>query len=177
MQNFQILALQEKAQVAMEHTFRLELLALRAMLLQNTWLQVYFPLWFVVYSVHYCVEKHSFPFLTGRLTSKSDVYSFGVVLLELLSGKRAMGDESIGGAEGSLVNWAKPFLSEGRQFSRIMDTKLRGEYSKRGAQAASFLTFRCLHVDPKNRPPMVEVLAELEQLQVRRVSPRTTLKQ
>ncbi|KAI3450061.1 hypothetical protein Pfo_006726 [Paulownia fortunei] len=112
---------------------------------------------------------------SGRLTSKNDVYSFGVVLLELLSGRRAMGDETIGGAEGTLVGWAKPFLGDARQFSRIMDTKLRGEYSKKGAQAASSLALRCLYIDPKNRPPMVEVLAELEQLQALRNSPRAKM--
>ncbi|XP_020550442.1 probable serine/threonine-protein kinase PBL3 isoform X2 [Sesamum indicum] len=109
---------------------------------------------------------------SGRLTSKSDVYSFGVVLLELLSGKRALGDESIGGAEGKLVEWAKPFLGDNRHFSRIMDTRLRGEYSKRAAQTVASLAFRCLFVDPKNRPPMLDVQAELEQIQALRNSPR-----
>ncbi|GFP97609.1 protein kinase 2b chloroplastic [Phtheirospermum japonicum] len=112
---------------------------------------------------------------SGHLTPKSDVYSFGVVLLELLSGRRAMGDETIGGPTSTLVEWAKPFLGEGKQFSRIMDTRLRGEYSKKGAQAASSLALRCLCVDPKNRPTMVEVLAELEQQQAVQSSPQAKL--
>ncbi|KAI3461176.1 hypothetical protein Pfo_017839 [Paulownia fortunei] len=112
---------------------------------------------------------------SGHLTPKSDVYSFGVVLLELLSGRRAMGDETIGGAQGTLVDWAKQFLGEGKQFSRIMDTRLRGEYSKKGAQAASSLVLRCLYMDPKNRPTMVEVLAELEQQQALQSSPQAKL--
>ncbi|KAL0460905.1 UNVERIFIED_CONTAM: putative serine/threonine-protein kinase PBL3 [Sesamum latifolium] len=112
---------------------------------------------------------------SGRLTPKSDVYSFGVVLLELLSGRRAMGDETLGGAEGTLVDWAKQFLGDARQFSRIMDTRLRGEYSKKGAQAASSLALRCLYNDAKNRPSMVEVLAELEQMQALQSSPQARL--
>ncbi|KAL0371031.1 UNVERIFIED_CONTAM: putative serine/threonine-protein kinase PBL3 [Sesamum angustifolium] len=112
---------------------------------------------------------------SGRLTSKSDVYSFGVVLLELLSGKRASGDESICGAEGKLVDWAKPFLGDNRHFSRIMDTRLRGEYSKRAAQTVASLAFRCLSVDPKNRPPMPDVQAELEQIQALGNSPRAKM--
>ncbi|KAK6138277.1 hypothetical protein DH2020_027968 [Rehmannia glutinosa] len=112
---------------------------------------------------------------SGHLTPKSDVYSFGVVLLELLSGRRAMGDETIGGAQGTLVDWAKQFLGDGKQFSRIMDTRLRGEYSKKGAQAASLLALRCLYMDPKNRPTMVEVLAELEQQQTLQSSPQAKL--
>ncbi|CAA2977858.1 Protein kinase 2B, chloroplastic [Olea europaea subsp. europaea] len=113
---------------------------------------------------------------TGHLTPKSDVYSFGVVLLELLSGKRAMGDETIGGPEDMLVDWAIPYLRDNRQFSRIMDTRLRGEYSRKGAQAAASLALRCLQTDAKNRPAMIEVHAALEQLQatkdVSRNSPR-----
>ncbi|XP_051142910.1 probable serine/threonine-protein kinase PBL3 [Andrographis paniculata] len=112
---------------------------------------------------------------SGHLTSKSDVYSFGVVLLELLSGRRAMGDESIGGTEGTLVDWAKQYLGESRQFSRIMDTRLRGEYAKKGAHTAAMLALKCLCNDPKNRPTMVEVLAELEQLQTLETSPRAKL--
>ncbi|PIN09429.1 Serine/threonine protein kinase [Handroanthus impetiginosus] len=112
---------------------------------------------------------------SGHLTSKSDVYSFGVVLLELLSGRRALGDETIGGTEGTLVDWAKQFLGDNRQFSRIMDTRLRGEYSKRGAQVACSLALRCLYNEPRNRPSMDEVLAELEQLQAIQNSPQAKL--
>ncbi|KAF3455226.1 hypothetical protein FNV43_RR05674 [Rhamnella rubrinervis] len=102
---------------------------------------------------------------TGHLTPKSDVYSFGVVLLELLSGRRAMDDERAGGAEETLVDWAKPFLQgDSRRMLRIMDTRLGGQYPKKGAQAAAALALQCLHTDPKNRPLMIDVLAKMEQL-------------
>lgn len=110
---------------------------------------------------------------TGHLTPKSDVYSFGVVLLELLSGRRAMDDEKAGGIEETLVDWAKPFLSDNRRVLRIMDTRLGGQYSKKGAQAAASLALQCLHTDPKNRPPMTDVLATLEHLPTSRDIPRT----
>uniref|UniRef100_A0A2N9FX70 non-specific serine/threonine protein kinase n=2 Tax=Fagus sylvatica TaxID=28930 RepID=A0A2N9FX70_FAGSY len=109
---------------------------------------------------------------TGHLTPKSDVYSFGVVLLELLSGRRAMDDDRPGFVEETLVDWAKPFLSDGRRVLRIMDTRLGGQYSKKGAQAAAALALQCLHTDPKNRPPMIGVLASLERLQTSHL-PRT----
>ena len=109
---------------------------------------------------------------TGHLTPKSDVYSFGVVLLELLSGRRAMDDDRPGFVEETLVDWAKPFLSDGRRVLRIMDTRLGGQYSKKGAQAAAALALQCLHTDPKNRPPMIDVLASLERLQTSHL-PRT----
>ncbi|EXB54650.1 Protein kinase 2B [Morus notabilis] len=105
---------------------------------------------------------------TGHLTPKSDVYSFGVVLLELLCGRRAMDDEKAVGIEDTLVDWAKPFLSDARRVLRIMDTRLGGQYSKKAAQAAAALAVQCLHTDPKNRPLMVDVLAKLEQLHTSR---------
>ncbi|XP_049372932.1 probable serine/threonine-protein kinase PBL3 isoform X3 [Solanum verrucosum] len=111
---------------------------------------------------------------TGHLTPKNDVYSFGVVLLELLSGKRATGEENPGGAEETLVEWARPFLSDSRRVLRIMDTRLGGQYSKKGAQAAAALALRCLHVDPKLRPTMKEVLATLELLPTPKDSSRTS---
>ncbi|PHU29592.1 putative serine/threonine-protein kinase NAK [Capsicum chinense] len=102
---------------------------------------------------------------SGHLTPKNDVYSFGVVLLELLSGKRATGDENAGGADEKLVEWAKPFLSDSRRVLRIMDTRLGGQYSKKGAQIAASLVLRCLDIDPRLRPTMDEVLATLELVQ------------
>ncbi|XXG52694.1 hypothetical protein AAC387_Pa03g0953 [Persea americana] len=110
---------------------------------------------------------------TGHLTVKSDVYSFGVVLLELLSGRRAM--EERGGEEETIVDWAKPFLGESRRVLRIMDTRLEGQYSRKGAQAVAELALQCLHTDPKNRPLMKDVLATMESLQGSRGTRRAPL--
>ncbi|XP_042486264.1 probable serine/threonine-protein kinase PBL18 [Macadamia integrifolia] len=111
---------------------------------------------------------------TGHLTIKSDVYSYGVVLLELLSGRRALTEETAI-VEESLVDWAKPFLSDDRRVLRIMDTTLGGQYSKKGAQGLAALALQCLHSDPKNRPCMKDVVDTLELLQtskdVRRTPP------
>ncbi|XP_054819127.1 probable serine/threonine-protein kinase PBL2 isoform X1 [Prosopis cineraria] len=110
---------------------------------------------------------------TGHLTSRSDVYSFGVVLLELLTGRRALEDDRPGSIEETLVDWAKPFLSDSRRVLRIMDTRLGGQYSKKGAQAAAALALHCLTSDPRYRPPMVDVLAALEALSSSSSTPRT----
>lgn len=75
-----------------------------------------------------------------------------------------MEDDRPGFSEETLVDWAKPFLSDSRRVLRIMDTRLGGQYSKKGAQAAAALALQCLNTDPKFRPPMVEVLAALEGL-------------
>lgn len=100
------------------------------------------------------------------MTPKSDVYSFGVVLLELLSGKRAKDGEIEGdGGEESLVDWAKPFLEgDSRRMLRIMDSRLGGQYSKKQAQAVAALALQCLHSVSKDRPLMIDVLAQLKHL-------------
>ncbi|KAL1555164.1 putative serine/threonine-protein kinase pbl3 [Salvia divinorum] len=111
---------------------------------------------------------------TGHLNPKSDVYSFGVVLLELLSGKRAAGDENAGGAEETLVDWTKPFLTDTRKVLRIMDSRLGGQYSKKGAQAAAAVALCCTDTDPRNRPAMTEVLATLHDIHASTAAPRVS---
>ncbi|KAJ1687146.1 hypothetical protein LUZ63_018536 [Rhynchospora breviuscula] len=101
---------------------------------------------------------------TGRLSAKADVYSFGVVLLELLTGRRAL-DRSKIGIEQNLVDWAKPSLGDKRKLYRIMDSRLEGQYPKKGAQAVSNLALLCISNEAKSRPKMSEVLEKLEQLQ------------
>lgn len=95
---------------------------------------------------------------------KADVYSFGVVLLELLSGRRAV-DKSKLGIEQNLVEWAKPCLGDKRKVFRIMDTRLEGQYPKKGALVVSMLALQCIDHEAKHRPRMSHVLASLEQLQ------------
>ncbi|GKE94129.1 probable serine/threonine-protein kinase PBL18, partial [Tanacetum coccineum] len=95
---------------------------------------------------------------TGHLTPKNNVYSFGVVLLELLSGRRAIADERADGVEETLVEWVKPFLHDSRCTLRIIDVRLGGQYSKKGAQAIATLASKCLHNDHRFRPTMCWVL-------------------
>lgn len=71
------------------------------------------------------------------------------------------------------MDWAKPFLTDSRRVLRIMDTRLGGQYSKKGAQAAAALALQCLNTDPKFRPPMVDVLATLEALKTPNTLART----
>ncbi|KAK6155107.1 hypothetical protein DH2020_009355 [Rehmannia glutinosa] len=101
--------------------------------------------------------------MTGHLTAKSDVYSFGVVLLELLSGRRSM-DKSRPNGEHNLVEWARPYLGERRRFYRLIDPRLEGRFSIKGAQQAVQLAARCLNREAKIRPAMSEVVEALEPL-------------
>ncbi|KAG0502976.1 hypothetical protein HPP92_003048 [Vanilla planifolia] len=102
--------------------------------------------------------------MTGHLTTKSDVYSFGVVLLELLTGRRSV-DKSRPKREEKLVEWSKPYLSSGRKLRCIMDKKLAGQYSVKGAKEAAALALRCVSPHPKDRPQMSQVVEILQALQ------------
>ncbi|KAG5059378.1 hypothetical protein AAZX31_01G040600 [Glycine max] len=101
--------------------------------------------------------------MTGHLTSKSDVYSFGVVLLEMLTGRRSM-DKHRPNGEHNLVEWARPHLGERRRFYRLIDPRLEGHFSVKGAQKAAQLAAHCLSRDPKSRPLMSEVVEALKPL-------------
>ncbi|XP_010524324.1 PREDICTED: probable receptor-like protein kinase At5g15080 [Tarenaya hassleriana] len=101
--------------------------------------------------------------MTGHLTSKSDVYSFGVVLLEMLTGRRSM-DKTRPNGEHNLVEWARPHLHDRRRFYRLLDPRLEGHFSIKGAQKATQLAVKCLSRDPKVRPKMSEVVEALKPL-------------
>ncbi|XP_008446315.1 serine/threonine-protein kinase PBL34-like [Cucumis melo] len=101
--------------------------------------------------------------MTGHLTSRSDVYSFGVVLLEMLTGRRSM-DKNRPNGEHNLVEWARPYLGEKKRFYRLIDPRLEGHFSIKGAQKAVQLAAQCLSRDQKVRPLMSEVVEALKPL-------------
>ncbi|WCJ20809.1 Protein kinase superfamily protein [Euphorbia peplus] len=101
--------------------------------------------------------------MTGHLTAKSDVYSFGVVLLEMLTGRRSM-DKNRPNGEHNLVEWARPHFGDRRRFYRLLDPRLEGHFSIKGAQKAIQLAAQCLSRDPKARPRMSEVVETLKPL-------------
>ncbi|KMT02801.1 hypothetical protein BVRB_8g193850 [Beta vulgaris subsp. vulgaris] len=98
--------------------------------------------------------------MTGHLTSKSDVYSFGVVLLEILTGRRSM-DKKRPSGEQNLVTWARPYLTDKRKLYHIVDPRLELNYSIKGVQKVSQLSYSCLNRDPKSRPSMDEIVKVL----------------
>lgn len=99
----------------------------------------------------------------GHLTYQSDVYSFGVVLLEMLTGRRSM-DKNRPNGEHNLVQWARPHLADRRRLFQLIDPRLEGHFSIKGAQKAAQLAARCLSRDPKARPVMSEVVEALKPL-------------
>ncbi|XP_022729691.1 probable serine/threonine-protein kinase PBL12 [Durio zibethinus] len=102
--------------------------------------------------------------MTGHLTAMSDVYSFGVVLLELLTGKRSM-DNTRPSREQSLVEWVRPLLRDPKKLDRLIDPRLEGQFSNKGAQKVAALAYKCLSHHPKPRPTMGDVVKILESVQ------------
>ncbi|KAG0474431.1 hypothetical protein HPP92_014117 [Vanilla planifolia] len=99
-------------------------------------------------------------FMYGKVSRKIDVYAFGVVLLELLSGRKPIDDESSKGQE-SLVMWATPLLDKWKIMD-LLDPKLEGkcddEQMKRMMLAASLCIRRATH----RRPQMSQILSLLQ---------------
>eukprot|EP00253_Pinus_taeda_P016233 PITA_16233 len=100
-----------------------------------------------------------------QLTEKSDVYSFGVVLLEIISAKLAMGINRKRG-EINLANLAITKIQEGN-LDELVDPQLEIEVNKEVrimVSAVAELAFRCLASERDDRPYMVEVVAQLEEI-------------
>jgi len=66
--------------------------------------------------------------------------------------------------EQNLADWARPQLQSQRRLTRLMDTRLEGQYSEIGAQKAALLAYQCLSHRPKSRPTMSVVVKTLEPL-------------
>ena len=73
-------------------------------------------------------------------------------------------DKNRPNGEHNLVEWARPYLGERRRFYRLIDPRLEGHFSIKGAQKAAQLASHCLSRDPKARPLMSEVVEALKPL-------------
>ncbi|KAF0896646.1 hypothetical protein E2562_026761 [Oryza meyeriana var. granulata] len=104
---------------------------------------------------------------TGCFTEKSDVYSFGVVLLELITRKTALYDNT----KSLPLSFAKYYKDEDARrnmydhniLSSADDALLQPRYMECLDRMAS-IVIRCLKEDVDERPTMAEVLGELKQL-------------
>lgn len=81
----------------------------------------------------------------------------------MLTGQRSI-DKRRPNGEHNLVEWAKPLLRDRRLFYRLIDPRLEGHFSIKGAQRATQLAAQCLSRDPKSRPVMSEAVGALKLL-------------
>ncbi|KAJ9705571.1 hypothetical protein PVL29_003571 [Vitis rotundifolia] len=101
-------------------------------------------------------------FQSSQFTEKSDVYSFGVVLIELLTRKKPI--LSIGSGEGkSLASYFILSMKEDR-LSDLLDARVVKDGRKEEINAIAFLAKRCINLNGKKRPTMMEVAMELERI-------------
>lgn len=101
-----------------------------------------------------------------QLTEKSDVYSFGVVLIELISSMPAV-DISRHKHEINLANLAISKIQK-NAVDELIDPCLgvhSDEQVREMTTSVAELAFVCLQQDKEQRPPMLEVLEELERIQ------------
>lgn len=114
---------------------------------------------------------------TLKVDEKSDVYSFGVVLLELITGKRPVGDF---GEEGlDIVQWTKMQTnnnsSKEEGVMKILDQRLISSNNNNNnnynniplieAMQVFFVAMLCVQEHSVERPTMREVVQMLAQAQ------------
>nr|QAS62440.1 LRR receptor-like serine/threonine-protein kinase [Sedum alfredii] len=95
-------------------------------------------------------------FLTHKLTDKSDVYSLGVVFLELLTGMQPIHHGK------NIVREVNMAHESGMMFS-IIDSKM-GSYPSDCLEKFATLALNCSKDKPEERPSMLDVVRELENI-------------
>ncbi|KAJ1391740.1 Serine-threonine/tyrosine-protein kinase, catalytic domain [Sesbania bispinosa] len=99
---------------------------------------------------------------TGHLKIQSDIWSFGVVLYEILTGRRTL-ERNLPTAEQKLIEWVKNYPADSSRFSKIMDPRLRNQYSLDAARRIARLADSCLKKNPEDRPSMSQIVESLKQ--------------
>ncbi|XP_051130694.1 probable LRR receptor-like serine/threonine-protein kinase At1g67720 isoform X2 [Andrographis paniculata] len=99
-------------------------------------------------------------YISQQLTDKSDVYSFGVILLELISGREAISNESFGSNCRNIVQWAKMHMGNG-DIRSIIDPTLQS-YESQSMWKIAEKALMCVHANGSARPPISEVAKEIQ---------------
>ncbi|XP_030542497.1 probable LRR receptor-like serine/threonine-protein kinase At1g67720 [Rhodamnia argentea] len=100
-------------------------------------------------------------YISQQLTDRSDVYSFGVILLELISGREAISNESFGANCRNIVQWARLHIESG-DIQGIIDPNLRDDYDIQSIWKIAEKALMCVQANGHMRPSMSEVLKEIQ---------------
>ncbi|TVU14496.1 hypothetical protein EJB05_37969 [Eragrostis curvula] len=91
--------------------------------------------------------------VTQELTPKSDVYSYGVLLLELVTGKPVLQDDS-----RSLVEWSRDLIGTDYRLHELVDPAVADAFDLDELQVVADVIHWCTHRDGAARPSMKQVL-------------------
>lgn len=91
-------------------------------------------------------------------SQEGNVYKFGIILLEIISGRLPFSED-----DGLLVLWASSHLNGKRPLVHMVDTTL-ALYSEDDVTALCEVIKACIEPDPKKRPTMSKVVAQLKQI-------------
>lgn len=103
------------------------------------------------------------------LSEANDVFSFGIFLLELLTGKVAPPADVFVSNESTL-QWLETHLNS----DDLVDHRLAGSFTTEGMQDLLRLTIRCVHFPGRDRPNMMDVVLELDEILEKEIM-RTTV--
>lgn len=108
-----------------------------------------------------------------RVDEKSDVYSFGVVLLELITGRKPVGEFGEG---VDIVRWVRKTTAEVSQPAvvAVVDPRLSG-YPLTGVINLFKIAMMCVEDESSARPTMREVVHMLTNPPPHNPNPPTTL--
>lgn len=104
-----------------------------------------------------CTTEYAY---TLKVDQKSDVYSFGVVLLELIAGRKPVGEFGDG---VDIVRWVRKTISElsqpsdGAAVLAVVDSRLKG-YPLQGVINLFKVAMLCVEDESRDRPTMREVV-------------------
>lgn len=91
-------------------------------------------------------------------TLEGNVYKFGIILLETISGRLPFSED-----DGLLVLWASSHLMGKRPLMDMVDKTLES-YSNEDVTALCDVIKACVKPDPRRRPTMSQVVAQLRQI-------------
>nr|TKW30203.1 hypothetical protein SEVIR_2G020100v2 [Setaria viridis] len=94
----------------------------------------------------------------GRATRKTDVFAFGVLVLEIVTGKRAVGRDDV--QFGHVTDWAWKLHAEGNLLAAVDAAVLTagGEFDAEEAIRLLKLGMACSNPNPADRPSMVDAV-------------------